>query len=74
LLFLAFTRDARLLHTPVPPDALRSALRRFGIGGLCYAATIGLAYISPLAMLAAHALLAIYYCFDQLAPARRTGG
>jgi uncharacterized membrane protein len=74
LLFLAFTRDARLLHTPVPPDALRSAVRRFGIGGLCYAATIGLAYLSPLAMLAAHALLAIYYCFDQLAPARRSGG
>jgi uncharacterized membrane protein len=73
LLFLAFTRDARLLHTPVPPDALRSAVRRFGIGGLCYAATIGLAYLSPLAMLAAHALLAIYYCFDQLAPARRAG-
>ena len=74
LLFLAFTRDARLLHTPVPPDALRSALRRFGIGGLCYAATIGLAYLSPLAMLATHALLAVYYCFDQLAPARRSGG
>jgi uncharacterized membrane protein len=70
LLFLAFTRDARLLHTPVPPEALRSALRRFGAGGLCYAATIALAYLSPLAMLAAHALLAVYYCFDQLAPAR----
>ncbi|MFD9124189.1 TMEM175 family protein [Kitasatospora sp. NPDC059571] len=70
LLFLAFTRDARNLHAPIPPEALRSAMRRFGIGGLCYTATIALAYISPVAMLATHALLAVYYCFDQLAPAR----
>ncbi|MEV6210434.1 TMEM175 family protein [Kitasatospora sp. NPDC051914] len=71
LLFLAFTRDARLLHEPVPPEALRAAMRRFSIGGLCYLATVGLAYLSPVAMLATHALLALYYCFDQLAPARR---
>jgi uncharacterized membrane protein len=71
LLFLAFTRDARRLHTPIPPAALRSALRRFSIGGLCYAATIALAYLSPVAMLAVHAALAVYYCFDQLAPARK---
>ncbi|MFJ9610577.1 TMEM175 family protein [Kitasatospora sp. NPDC101176] len=70
LLFLAFTRDARTLHHPIPPQALRAALRRFGTGGLCYAATIGLAYVSPVAMLATHAALAVYYCFDQLAPAR----
>jgi len=70
LLFLAFARDARRLHTPIPPAALRSALRRFSIGGLCYAATIALAYLSPVAMLAVHAALAVYYCFDQLAPAR----
>jgi uncharacterized membrane protein len=72
LLFLAFTRDARTLHAPVPPEAIRAAMRRFSTGGLCYAATIALAYLSPIAMLAAHGLLAIYYCFDQLAPARRT--
>ncbi|MEV7180964.1 TMEM175 family protein [Kitasatospora sp. NPDC093679] len=72
LLFLAFTRDARLLHRPIPPEALRTALRRFGIGGLGYLATVGLAYVSPVAMLATHALLAVYYCFDQLAPARAT--
>ncbi|MEU8924573.1 TMEM175 family protein [Kitasatospora sp. NPDC048545] len=72
LLFLSFTRDARMLHHPVPPQALRAALRRFGVGGLCYAATIALAYVSPIAMLATHAALAVYYCFDQLAPARAT--
>lgn len=70
LLFLSFTRDARRLHTPIPAAALRSALRRFSTGGLCYAATIALAYLSPVAMLAVHAALALYYCFDQLAPAR----
>jgi uncharacterized membrane protein len=70
LLFLAFTRDARRLHNAITPEARRSALRRFAAGGACYAATIVLAYLSPVAMLAAHALLALYYCFDQLAPAR----
>ena len=70
LLFLAFTRDARALQSPIPPAALRSALRRFSIGGLCYLATIGIAYLSPVAMLATHALLAVYYSFDQLSPAR----
>ncbi|MFJ1709679.1 TMEM175 family protein [Kitasatospora sp. NPDC088346] len=72
VLFLAFTRDARLLNSPIPPQARRTARRRFGIGGLCYLATVGLAYLSPVAMLATHAVLAVYYCFDQLAPARAT--
>jgi uncharacterized membrane protein len=70
LLYLAFTRDARRQHTPIPPEALRSALWRFGGGGLCYAVTIALAYLSPVAMLSVHGVLAVYYCFDQLAPAR----
>ena len=72
LLFLSFTRDARTLHTPVAPHDLRTAIRRFSIGGLCYLATIALAYLSPVAMLASHALLAVYYSFDQLTPARGT--
>ncbi len=71
LLFLAFTRDARALHTPIAAEDLRAARRRFGIGGMCYLATVGLAYLSPVAMLATHALLAVYYCFDQLGAARR---
>ncbi|MQS16973.1 DUF1211 domain-containing protein [Streptomyces kaniharaensis] len=71
LLFLAFTRDAQALHHPIPPAARRAAMRRFSVGGICYVATIALAYISPVAMLATHAALALYYCFDQLAPARR---
>ena len=69
--FLAFTRDARRPHSLVPPKALRSALRRSGTGGLCYAVAIGLAYLSLVAMLAVHAVLAVYYLFDQLSPAWR---
>lgn len=71
LLFLTFTRDARALHTPIPPAARRAALRRFGVGGVAYVLTVALAYTSPVAMLATHAALALYYCFDQLAPATR---
>jgi uncharacterized membrane protein len=70
LLFVAITRDAELTHRPVPGNAIRAALRRFGVGGLVYLALIGLAFVSAIATLAVHALLALYYCFDQLAPAR----
>jgi TMEM175 potassium channel family protein len=72
LLFLAFTRDAHTLRTPVGAHELRVAIRRFSIGGVCYVATVAIAYVSPIAMLASHALLAIYYSVDQLAPARGT--
>lgn len=73
LLFLSFTRDARVLHTPVSAKDLRAARRRFGVGGLIYLLAFGLAYVNPVAMLVTQGLLAVYYCFDQLAPARRTG-
>ena len=70
LLFLAITRDARLLHAPLPPEAVRLARRKFGAGMVFYAATIGLAFVSAVLTLAVHAALAVYYCFDQLAPTR----
>jgi uncharacterized membrane protein len=65
-LWLALTRDARLLHEGVDPRASRLALRRFGVGNVFYLATIGLSFINATATLAVHAALAIYYCFDQL--------
>ena len=70
-LWLSITRDARLLHVPIDPALRRAALQRFGAGGVVYAATIGLSFVSAVATLAVHAALAVYYCFDQLAPARR---
>jgi uncharacterized membrane protein len=71
LLFLAITRDAELTHDPVPPAAIRASLRRFGIGGIVYGALIALAFVSAPATLGVHGLVALYYCFDQLAGARQ---
>lgn len=67
-LWLSITRDARLLQTPIDSAVRRAALRRFGAGGLF---TIALSFVSAIATLAVHAALGIYYCFDQLSPARR---
>lgn len=69
-LWLAITADARLLHTPIDPATRQAALRRFGGGGVVYAASIGLSFVSAIATLALHGALAVYYCFDQLAPHR----
>lgn len=65
-LWLAVTRDARLLHDDLEPATSRAALRRFGIGGVFYLGTVGLAFISPIATLAVHGAMAVYYCFDHL--------
>jgi uncharacterized membrane protein len=70
LLFLAISRDARLLHVPLDRATVRHTLRRFSIGGVFYLATIGLSFVSAVLTLIVHALLALYYCFDQLASAR----
>ncbi|HEY4025657.1 MAG TPA: TMEM175 family protein [Candidatus Dormibacteraeota bacterium] len=70
-LWLAVTRDARLLHEGVDHVGSRAALRRFGIGGVFYLGTVGLAFVSPIATLAVHGALAVYYCFDHLSTPRR---
>ena len=69
-LWLVLTRDARLLHESVDPQASRMALRRFGVGNVFYLATIGVSFVNATATLTMHAALAIYYCFDQLPVAR----
>jgi uncharacterized membrane protein len=65
-LWVAITRDGRLLEEHLDPAVSRAALRRFGVGNVFYLATIGLSFVSAIATLAVHAALAIYYCFDQL--------
>jgi uncharacterized membrane protein len=70
-LWLAITHDARLLHRPIDPVMRRIAWQRFGVGGIVYAITIGLSFVSAVLTLAVHAALGLYYCFDQLSPARR---
>jgi uncharacterized membrane protein len=73
-LWLAITRDARILHEDVDPARSRAALLRFGVGAVLYPATIGLAFVSAIATLAVHAALAVYYSFNQLRTPRRSGG
>ena len=77
VLFLAIHRDDELVHHPLDAAATRAALRRFGIGTLLYVATIALSFVDAVVVLIAHALIAAYYCFDQLGSGRvaaSTGG
>jgi uncharacterized membrane protein len=73
-LWVAITRDSRLLEEHLDPAVSRAALRRFGVGNVFYLATIGLSFVSAIATLAVHAALAIYYCFDQLPTDRPKSG
>ena len=66
LLWLALTRDAGLLHQHLDRSAQRAAIRRFGLGLLVYLGTVGLSFVNPIATLAVHGAVALYYCFDQL--------
>ncbi len=71
-LWLILSRDGALLHEHLDPAASRAAVRRFGLGNLFYLIAVGLSFVNAIATLALHAVIAIYYCFDQLpTPARR---
>jgi uncharacterized membrane protein len=72
LFFLSIAHNDALTDAPLSPATVRATLRRFSIGTVIYAGTIGLSFVSAVATLAVHGLLALYYCFDQLAPARST--
>jgi len=63
----------RLLHAHVDVAAALGTARRFGVGILIYLATVGLSFVSGTATLFAHLVIALYYCFDQLA-VRSTAG
>ena len=67
-LWLTVTRDAGLLHQHLDPVANRAAVRRFSLGNIVYAGTIGLSYVNAVLTLVVHGLIAVYYCFDQLRP------
>jgi uncharacterized membrane protein len=66
LLWLAVTRDAGILHEHLHRRAERAAIRRFGLGLVVYLGTVGLSFVNPVATLAVHGAVALYYCFDQL--------
>ncbi len=63
-------RGGRLLAAPLDPAVERRAMVRFGIGTLVYAGTVGLAFVSAPLTLAVQFLVALYYCFDQVAASR----
>ena len=66
----------RHLTIPLTGAAARTALIRFAIGNLAYAAAIGVAYLSAPASLLMSLLVAVYYVFEQT-PGREpaaTGG
>lgn len=69
-LFLAISRNDRLMHRPLERTAVTATLRRFGIGTVAYLVTIGVSFVSAVATLILHGVLAVYYCFDQLSTAR----
>jgi uncharacterized membrane protein len=52
------------LTIPLTGAAARTALIRFAIGNLAYAAAIGVAYLSAPASLLVSALVAVYYVFE----------
>jgi TMEM175 potassium channel family protein len=65
-------RRPKLLAQDVDPAAVRASTVRFSaVGIVLYIATILLALISAPACLAAHLLIALYYCFSQIRSGRQ---
>ena len=58
-----------LLADGVDPGAVRGSIVRFSAIGIgLYVVTLGIAVVSAPACLAAHFVIAIYYCFQQIRP------
>ncbi|WP_425828047.1 TMEM175 family protein [Streptomyces fractus] len=60
------TRSGHLFHPRVDPEGARGTRARFALGSLGYPATVALAFVSAPLTLAAHAVLALYYGFNQV--------
>src|SRR5690349_3629730 len=67
-LWMIIARRPGLLHHPLDQITRRTTMRRFAAGQVFYAGAVGLSFVSAVAALALHGLLAVYYCFDQLTP------
>lgn len=57
---------AGLLAVPMTREAQRGSIWRFSVGTVVYGATIGIAFISPIAALVIQFLVAGYYLFEQV--------
>jgi uncharacterized membrane protein len=63
-LFVGITRPAIVDELP-PPEEVRAARIRFGVGVGVYAVAFGLSWVSPALALAAHGTMAAYYLTAQ---------
>ena len=63
-LFAALTRPS-IVGPDIDRRAVRRARLRFGLGVAVYGAALGVALVSPIAALAAHAAMATYYLSEQ---------
>jgi uncharacterized membrane protein len=63
-LFVAITRPGIVDELP-PPNELRAARLRFGLGVGVYAGAFALSWLSPALALAAHGTMAAYYLTEQ---------
>jgi uncharacterized membrane protein len=64
-LFAWITHDGRLIGSLPPRPVVRAARVRFGIGLGAYGGALVLSFFVPVAALAVHAAMALYYAFDQ---------
>jgi uncharacterized membrane protein len=72
-LYIYVTRNQALHAEGVDPHAMRASVVRFSVVGiLLYIATLVVALFSAPLCLLAHLLIALYYCFEQIRPIRRT--
>lgn len=70
-LYTYVARHPAMLAPHVDPVAVRRSIVRFSAAGLLlYLATVIIALVSAPACLVAHFLIALYYCFQQIRPAR----
>jgi len=63
-LFVAITRPSILEELP-PPDVVRAARLRFGVGVGFYGVAFALSWVSPALALAVHGTMAAYYLTEQ---------
>ncbi|HET6818737.1 MAG TPA: TMEM175 family protein [Mycobacteriales bacterium] len=66
LIWTYAVRHRRLIDHDMSPQQEWASIARFSVGTFVYAATIGIAFVSPGAALALQFLLALYYLFEQL--------
>ena len=52
-------------HHPLPPEDVRPAVMRFGLGAILYLVAALLAFVSPWVTLAIVGAMAVYYLFEQ---------